>query len=162
MTTATLSWVTVKDAAVAAETTESRLRTAYRTGRIGCTEDLVGGRVRKLVYLPEVLAWAGVAPAVEEAVPASPAPIVAADNRFDDLADRADQALRRATRAEDQLALVRNELAQLRESYQRVNEVLARREAAEFEASVRTMCSTAAARPARRHIFGFTRRRASA
>jgi hypothetical protein len=161
MTVGALQWVTVKDAASSVGVTESRLRTAYRNGRVSVREDLVDGRVRKLVDIDEVRSWAGVPSPVETAPviePVSPAARVD-DARPEELSDRVKTAVARATRAEDQVSLLRNELAQLREVYQRVSDTLARREAAEFEASVRSMCAApSSTRRRRTTVFGLRRR----
>lgn len=168
MTVGAPQWVTVKDAARAVGVTESRLRAAYRAGKVSVREDLVEGRVRKLLDLDEVHRWAGVPAAVAMAPVIEPvAPVAAAAPRFDDshleeLSDRVKSALARATRAEDQVALLRNELAQLREVYQRVSDTVARREAAEFQASMRSMCATqTSARRRKSTLFGLARRRAT-
>ena len=167
MTVGALQWVTVKDAAGSVGVTESRLRTAYRAGKVSVREDLVDGRVRKLLDIDEVRRWAGVPSPVAEAPEIERVAPVVARPRFDDahleeLTDRVKSALARATRAEDQVALLRNELAQLREVYQRVSDTVARREAAEFQASMRSMCATQT--PTRRRkatLFGLARRRAT-
>lgn len=166
MTVGALQWVTVKDAASVAGVTESRLRTAYRSGKVSVREDLVDGRVRKLVEIDEVRRWAGVpspvetAPVIEPVVAPAVPPTRFDDSHLEELSDRVKSALARATRAEDQVALLRNELAQLREVYQRVSDAVARRDAAEFQASVRTMCATpASARHRKAPLFRLVRRR---
>jgi len=166
MTVGALQWVTVKDAASVVGVTESRLRAAYRAGKVAVREDLVDGRVRKLVDIDEVRRWAGVPLPVAEAPVIEPVAAVAAarfdDSHFEELTDKVKSALARATRAEDQVALLRNELAQLREVYQRVSDTMARREAAEFQASVRSMCTTPASTRRRKStLFGLARRRAT-
>ena len=167
MTVGALQWVTVKDAAIAVGVTESRLRTAYRAGKMSVREDLVDGRVRKLLDIDEVRRWAGVpcpvaeAPVIEQVAPVATAPQFD-DSHLEELSDRVKSALARATRAEDQVALLRNELAQLRDVYQRVSDTVARREAAEFQASMRSMCATqTSARRRKATLFGLARRRAT-
>ena len=166
MTVGALQWVTVKDAAFAVGVTESRLRTAYRAGKVSVREDLVDGRVRKLLDIDEVRQWAGVPSPVAEAPVIEPVAVAAAprfdDSHLEELTDRVKSALARATRAEDQVALLRNELAQLRDVYQRVSDTVARREAAEFQASMRSMCATqTSARRRKGTLFGLARRRAT-
>lgn len=166
MTVGAPQWVTVKDAARAVGVTESRLRAAYRAGKVSVREDLVEGRVRKLLDLDEVHRWAGVPAAVAMAPGIEPVAAEVAprfdDSHLEELTDRVKSALARATRAEDQVALLRNELAQLREVYQRVSDTVARREAAEFQASMRSMCATqTSARRRKSTLFGLARRRAT-
>jgi hypothetical protein len=173
------SWVTVREAADEVGTTEARIRAAYRAGKLAAQDVRIAGRVRKMVSLSDVRAWAdgtlpvptpvavaeaAVAPPVEAPVPPvpapapAPAPVVVEDtSRFDDLLELAEQAMARATRAENQVAFLRNELAQLRESHVRVQTDFDRRNAEEFRATARLAAATAAKGPKRagiRRILG--------
>lgn len=180
------SWVTVRDAADEVGTTEARIRAAYRAGKLAAQDVRIAGRVRKMVSLSDVRAWADgtlpvavggediAAASVGEARPVlsvvpPPAPVapvaqvapvvrvVEDTSRYDDLMELAEQALARATRAENQVAFLRNELAQLREAHVRVQTDFDRRNAEEFRATARLAAASATKRPKRaglRRILG--------
>jgi hypothetical protein len=102
-------------------------------------------------------AAAPAAPVVALAV--APAPTAVEDtSRFDDLVELAEQAMARATRAENQVAFLRNELAQLRESHVRVQTDFDRRNAEQFRATARMAAASATARPKRAGIRSILRR----
>jgi hypothetical protein len=165
------SWVTVREAADEVGTTEARIRAAYRAGKLAAQDVRIAGRVRKMVSLNDVRGWAeGSVPAAavadEPATNAAPlavvpSPVVDGVSRFDDLMELAEQAMARATRAENQVAFLRNELAQLRESHVRVQTDFDRRNAEQFRATARLAVAsptTSAKRAGIRNIL----RRASA
>jgi hypothetical protein len=121
------------------------------------------------VSLTDVRAWAdGEVPAAA-AVDAKPAPVttvvplaavpepVVDTSRFDDLVELAEQAMARATRAENQVAFLRNELAQLRESHVRVQTDFDRRNAEQFRATARLAVANNAA-PKRAGLRSILRR----
>jgi hypothetical protein len=168
------SWVTVREAADEVGTTEARIRAAYRAGKLPAQDVRIAGRVRKMVSLLDVRSWADgtlaapapvtvselpvAAPAVPVQSPA-PAPVAVIEDtpRFDDLVELAEQAMARATRAENQVAFLRNELAQLRESHVRVQTDFDRRNAEQFRATARLAAADAMVRPKRagiRRILG--------
>jgi hypothetical protein len=174
------SWVTVREAADEVGTTEARIRSAYRAGKLAAQDVRIAGRVRKMVSLADVRAWAdgtlpvavgaediaAAAPAAEPRPvltvvppPAGPAVQPVEDaSRYDDLMELAEQALARATRAENQVAFLRNELAQLRESHVRVQTDFDRQNAERFRATARLAATSATARPKRAGLRSILRR----
>ena len=182
------SWVTVREAADEVGTTEARIRAAYRAGKLQAQDVRIAGRVRKMVSLRDVRAWAdgtlpvamavgaesmvSTAPVVHSDRPAlsvvptpapapTPAPVVQVvedTSRLDDLMELAEQAMARATRAENQVAFLRNELAQLREAHVRVQTDFDRRNAEQFRATAHLAAADALVRPKRAGIRRILRR----
>lgn len=151
----------VRAAADQVGVSEAKLRAAYRRGELDVRDDLVNGRMRKLVNLPDVLAWAGIAPPVVQSpgaeAPSSEAPVQVL-KQLEVIADEARRALDRASRAEQQVIFLRNELAQLREAQDRVQEIVDERSLTAFR-TVATVTATSALTPVRRKRFlGITRR----
>lgn len=145
------SWVTVREAADEVGTTEARVRAAYRTGKLTAYDVRIAGRVRKMVSLEDVRTWRGGAEEVPTAsvtplrvVPAPAAVAAPADAlRYDELVELAEQAIARSARAENQVAFLRNELAQLRESHLRIQADVDRRNAEQFRNTARLACADA-------------------
>ena len=155
------SWVAVRVAAEAVGVSESRLRTAYRTGKVSVRDDLVRGRVLKLVDLEEIRAWAGVpSPVVEEPEPPVSSLGPALDAQFEELAGDVQAALKRAARAERDLSMLRNEFAQLRAAHTRVQEIVDREHARTFQATAAAACDEALVVRPRRRLLGSLIRRA--
>lgn len=155
-------WVTVADAAGDVGASQSRLRDAYRRGRLAVRDDLVGGRRRKLVDLSEVRAWAGVADEAEPEAP--PSPDVDAGElarRLDAALERADEALGHSKRAEQQVVFLRNEVAQLQDAHARVQAEVDRRRIEQFRDTARLACADALAARRRRRPVRMLLRRSS-
>lgn len=162
------SWVTIREAADEVGTTEARIRAAYRAGKLAAQDVRIAGRVRKMVSLTDVRSWAeGSLPATAvdtESSPTAaplavvPAPAPEETSRLDDLMELAEQAMARATRAENQVAFLRNELAQLRESHVRVQTDFDRRNAEQFRATARLAVAGQATHPKRAGIRNILRR----
>lgn len=180
--TANCEWVLVSAAATEVGATESRIRTAYRNGRLEVRDDLIGGRIRKLVDIGQVRAWAGIAPppepepapAPEVAVPKRSAAKAAAGaalaakaveelaTRMTEAAELAERALDRSARAEQQVVFLRNELAQLKDSHSRVQAEVERRSIDRFRETTRVACTEALQGGSRRRSTLFFLRRTSA
>jgi hypothetical protein len=146
------SWVVVRVAAEEVGVTESKLRAAYRRGDLQVRDDLVGGRVRKLVQLDEVKAWAGIAVAQPE--PEDPTRVFV--GQLEDIAVQVSKALDRANRAEQQVVFLRNELVQLRESHGRVQEIVNEHSLGAFRTTVAATANSSVTSPRRRRFFGLT------
>jgi hypothetical protein len=147
----------VRAAAEHVGVSESKVRAAYRRGEFEVRDDLVGGRIRKLVHLPEVCAWAGVAaPAAtanQEDFAGTSGALVA---QLEEIAEQVHSALDRASRAEQHVIFLRNELAQLRESHGRVQEIVDQRSLSAFQAVTSVAASTALAPVRRRRFLGLS------
>lgn len=156
------SWVAVRVAAEAVGVSESRLRTAYRSGKVSVRDDLVGGRMLKLVDIEEIRAWAGVpAPAPAEPDPASRSSLgPTLDAQLEDLAGDVKVALTRAARAERELSMLRNEFAQLRAAHTRVQEIVDREHLRSFQTTAGAVCAEALGRGPRRRLLAVLGRRA--
>ena len=142
----------MRAAAEHAGVSESKIRAAYRRGDLEVRDDLVGGRVRKLVHLPEVCAWAGIPVPASMVEDGSADPSGALVTQLAEIADQVHHALDRASRAEQQMIFLRNELAQLRESHGRVQEIVDERSLSAFQA-VASVAATSALAPVRRRRF---------
>jgi hypothetical protein len=154
------SWVTVREATVLVGVSESRIRAAYRSGALAVFDDLVGGRLRKVLERDAVLVWAGM-PVPEPIAPPNDE-VPAADGLIDTPVGRvAEEALERARRAEREVVFLRNEFAQLHAAHTRVAEELDRQSQARFEATTRAACTEAIRGRARRR-FAFFAGRSSA
>jgi hypothetical protein len=147
------SWVVVRVAAEEVGVSESKLRAAYRRGDLQVRDDLVRGRVCKLVQLDEVKMWAGVPVA---AVDEEDDPTRLLVGKLEHIATQVGQALDRAGRAEQQVVFLRNELAQLREAHGRVREIVDERSLGAFRATTAAVATTALASPRRRRFLGLT------
>jgi hypothetical protein len=151
------SWVTVREATVLVGVSESRIRAAYRSGALAVFDDLVGGRLRKVLERDAVLVWAGMP--VPEPAASLDDETVSADGSIDDQVARvAEEALERARRAEQEVVFLRNEFAQLHAAHTRVAEELDRQSLARFEATTRAACTDAMRERARRRFRLFAGR----
>lgn len=149
MAHAVSAWVTVKDAAGQVGVTENRLRVAYRRGDLDVIDDLVAGRTRKLVNIDEVRHWAGIQ---NNSEPPAEQPGAAIEGQLEEIAAGVRQALDRASRAEQQVAYLQNELAQLRAAHGRVQEIVDERSFGAFQAVATAVAASVLDRPRRRRF----------
>ena len=182
-------WVTVKAAADELGLSESRIRAAYRSGQLAVKDKAVAGRMRKVVDLAEARTWAlgpvpvadgalamavvvepepepqpepepAPVPVLTLALPMAPA-VAVDDDRIAELTALAERALARAERASDQVAYLRNELAQLRDAHLRIQADIDRRNAEHLRTAARLACNDKPTRAPRGGILRLVVRRAA-
>ena len=146
----------VRVAAEQAGITESRLRAACRRNDVIARDDVVKGRNCKVVNLEQVYEWAGLPSPFAETIEAQPEATQVLVQRLEDVAAQVRQALDRASRAEQQVIFLRNELAQLRASHGRVQEIVDQRSLGAFQAMANVAATTALAPARRRRLRGIS------
>ena len=144
-----MAWVLVREAAEQVGISEPKLRAAYRSGHIQARDDIVRGRRCKLVDLHEVRTTFAPHTIVDEP-DAAVGPNI--DEHLAALNDEIAKAHERARRAEQQVSFLRNELAQLQGSHDRVREIVERLSLESFRDSARA-AATAVGAPAQRRRF---------
>lgn len=149
------AWVTVRHASEQTGVAESRLRAAYRRGELAVIDDLVAGRRCKLLNVDEVELWAGLTATAAGSSPDDDRGR-ALTTRLEEIAAQVDRALDRAGRAEQQVAYLRNEVAQLRAAHSRVQEIVDDRSLAAFRDVTGAVAATVVAPRPRRRFLGRT------